>query len=481
MIKISKPSDLRRLREFLSSHAYDAARLTERIGRARPPAPGEDQQMFDSSREITTPNLLARLFLLGTRVDERTTREFLPQEIVELCLDCGLLSCRNGVVRAQVVIIPVEDLLFVSDAFHILGSDEAAEFVLPASTHSANFLRLLTMRAAVDSALDLGCGSGIHALFASRHAKRVVATDISERALLYTRFNAALNGIDNVECRAGSLFEPVTNQCFNLIVSNPPFVLGPGKNFVYRDNPLELDEFCRQLVREAPAHLCDDGHLQMLCEWVEIAGESWPERLADWILGCDAWILHSTPVAPQQYVQQRSTDISGASIETASVSDWTAYLERHKVKAVHPGMIALRKRPGDNWLHVQNLPGDVTAPAGQAVADGIAAVEFIEACDDEALSEACLCLAEDLSAVQMKPEDGGGIYLRLENGLMTDAEIDAPVAAFINLFNGERTIKQCIEEFAAATDAEPDKLAGDLLSIIRVFVSRGFLVPVDLA
>jgi len=481
MIKIPEPSDLRRLREFLSSQAYDAAQLTERIGRARPPALDEAQQMHDSSREITTPNLLARLFLLGTRVDERTAREFMPQEIVELCLDCGLLSCRNGVVRAQVVIIPVEDLLFVSDAFHILGSDEAAEFVLPASTHSANFLRLLTMRTPIDSALDLGCGCGIHALFATRHAKRVVATDISERALLYTRFNAALNGIDNVECRAGSLFEPVASQSFDLIVSNPPFVIGPGESFVYRDNALELDEFCQQLVRAAPTYLEDGGHLQMLCEWVEIAGESWPERLSGWIRGCDAWVLHSTPVAPQQYVQQRSGDVSGATIEAGSVSDWTAYFERHKVAAVHPGMIALRKRDGANWLHVQNLPGDVTTPAGQAVADGIAAVDFIEACDDEALAEACLGLAENLSAAKMKPEDGGGIYLRLENGLKTDAEIDAPVAAFINLFNGQRSVKQCIAEFAAATDADPEKLGADLMSIIRVFMSRGFLEPVDVA
>ena len=480
MIQIPEPSDLRRLREFLDSQGYDAAELTRRIGGARPPAPGEEQNMFDSSREITTPNLLARLFLLGSRTEEATAREFMPEDIVDLCLDCGLLSCRNGVIRAQVVIIPVEDLLFVSDAFHMLGSEDAAGFVLPASTHSANFLRLLTMRSPVDSALDLGCGCGIHALFAARHAKRVVATDVSERALLYTRLNAALNRIDNVECHMGSLFEPVAGQRFDLIVSNPPFVIGPAENFVYRDNALELDEFCRQLVRDAPPYLADGGHLQMLCEWVEIAGEPWPERLASWIRGCDAWILHSAPVAPQQYVQQRSTDISGAPVETESISDWSAYFERNEVTAVHPGMIVLRKREGTNWLHVQNLPGDVTTPAGQAVAGGFAAIDFIEACDDEALAEAYLVLAENLTAVQMKPDDGGGIYLRLENGLMTDAEIDAPVAAFINLFNGERTSGQCIEEFAAATDAEPDKLAGDLLSIIRVFVSRGFLVPVDL-
>jgi len=369
----------------------------------------------------------------------------------------------------------------VSDAFHILDSNEAAEFVLPASTHSANFLRLLTMRSPVDSALDLGCGCGIHALFASRHARAVVATDISERALGYTRFNAALNGIENVECRAGNLFEPVDGQRFDLIISNPPFVVGPSEKFVYRDSALELDGFCKQLIQEAPDHLNDDGHLQMLCEWVEISGEPWPDRLASWIRSCDAWILHSAPVPPQRYVQQRSTDVSGAAVNTGSVDEWTAYFDEHDVTAVHPGMIAMRKRAGPNWLHVQNLPGDVTTPAGKAVADSIAAIDFIEACDDESLSEACLCLADDLSATQTKPEDGSSIYLRLDNGLMTDAEIDGPVAAFLNLFDGKRSVRQCINEFGAATDADPTKLAADLLSIVRVFASRGFVVPVEIA
>ena len=46
-------------------------------------------------------------------------------------------------------------------------------------------------------------------------------------------------------------------------------------------------------------------------------------------------------------------------------------------------------------------------------------------------------------------------------------------------WNGQRNVSQCISEFAAVTDADPDKLGIDLLSIVRVFVSRGFMVPVE--
>ena len=54
------------------------------------------------------------------------------------------------------------------------------------------------------------------------------------------------------------------------------------------------------------------------------------------------------------------------------------------------------------------------------------------------------------------------------------------MAAFLNLFDGKRTVSKCIDEFAAATDADKDSLAGDLLAILRVMVGRGFLVPADI-
>jgi hypothetical protein len=226
---------------YLAESGYDSASLTEQLGRARPPAEGEQEQMFDDSREITTANVLIRLFLLGSVVDEATLHEFLSAAFIEFCKSSGLLVTDDGMVRARIVIVPVEDLLFASDAFHILGTADAGNFVLPASTHSANFLRYLTLRDPVDATLDLGCGCGIHALFAARHSHRVVASDISPHALWYTQFNAAMNGLDNIEIVEGNLFEPLTGQSFDLIVSNPPFVISPAETFEYRDNAMELE------------------------------------------------------------------------------------------------------------------------------------------------------------------------------------------------------------------------------------------------
>jgi len=478
MIQLPEQSRIHEFRVFLDACGYNTERLTQHVGRARPPAQGEAQQMFDDSREITVLNVLVRLFLLGAPVDEDTITGLLPELVVSFCNDAGLLHYDGELVTGRVVIIPVEDLLFVSDAFWTLGTDEARDFVLPASTHSANFLRYLTMRDHVEDTLDLGCGCGIHALFAARHSDRVVATDISPEAIAYTRFNALLNDIHNIDCIEGSLFEPVAGRQFDLITSNPPFVIGPSESFVYRDNPLELDEFCRVLAGEAPRYLKEGAHLQMLCEWVEVEGESWVDRIGGWITGCDAWVLHATPLSPASYARQRTGDVSGESVNAGSEKDWIAYFDRHAVRAVHPGMLVLRRNDAANWLHVHNLPADITQPAGAAVASGIAAVDFLEACDDEALLAATLRLANELEAEQTQSEDGtAGVRLRLDNGLSTEADIDGSVAAFLNLFNGTRTVGDSVSEFARVADADVEQLTGDLLSIVRVFVSRGFLVP----
>ena len=59
-------------------------------------------------------------------------------------------------------------------------------------------------------------------MLAADHAEHVVAVDLNPRALWLTELNCRLNGIANVECRKGDLFEPVAGETFDLVVTNPP-------------------------------------------------------------------------------------------------------------------------------------------------------------------------------------------------------------------------------------------------------------------
>lgn len=85
------------------------------------------------------------------------------------------------------------------------------------------------LRAEVDTAtcrvLDICTGTGALALAAARAgARTVTAVDIGRRAVLTARANARLNGVA-VRVVRGDLTTPVAGQRFDVVVSNPPYVL----------------------------------------------------------------------------------------------------------------------------------------------------------------------------------------------------------------------------------------------------------------
>ena len=79
--------------------------------------------------------------------------------------------------------------------------------------------------------LDMGTGSGVCAVFAARHARRVIAVDINAAAVRCAWINALLNRVDDtVEVRHGDLFDPVDDERFDLVLFNPPFRAGEARN-----------------------------------------------------------------------------------------------------------------------------------------------------------------------------------------------------------------------------------------------------------
>ena len=75
--------------------------------------------------------------------------------------------------------------------------------------------------------LDLGTGSGVGSVFTARRGADVTAVDINPEAVRCARMNALLNQLeDNIEVLYGDLFDPLTDQRFDLILFNPPFHRG---------------------------------------------------------------------------------------------------------------------------------------------------------------------------------------------------------------------------------------------------------------
>lgn len=489
MISEISVSDAADLRAVFVNAGYNESELQAKLGTAAPPAPQEVQSLLHATREVSAQNALVRLFLIGVTLGRDAAAEALPKAFIDLALQLGLISEDENRLVANVVIVPVGKLLFASDAFRVLGGDERSEFIVPAKNSAADFLRRLTLREPVGSVLDLGCGCGVHALLAAGHSDKVVATDISTAAAEYTRFNARFNDIRNIEVLAGDLFEPVAGRSFDLILCNPPFIIGPASDFTYRDNPMELDEFCILVAREGATHLNEGGHMQVLSEWVETADQTVRERVEASVqgLGCDAWVLRGTPKLPASYVSGRLTDLAGADYKPAtSYEDWLAYFEDRGVVAINPGMLVLRRRMADNWFHMLTVPGEPIDESGAAVIDRIAACDFLELCEDnESLLDATLRIPATVELEQRFTRSDEGwqsqrVALQITAGLSLETEIDLPILAFLNQVDGIKNLRDCIGTFCELTAAEPGELTRQLLPAIRLLIGNGILEAADL-
>lgn len=106
--------------------------------------------------------------------------------------------------------------------------------------------------AATDRVLDLGCGWGAVGVAAAKSVPegKVVLTDVNRRAARLARENLERNRVKNAEVRIGSLFEPVSDEKFNVIATNPPFHAGR--------------ELVLKILTEAPDHLVPGGRLVLV-------------------------------------------------------------------------------------------------------------------------------------------------------------------------------------------------------------------------
>ena len=85
------------------------------------------------------------------------------------------------------------------------------------------------------TALDMGTGSGVGAVFAARTARRVVAVDVNPLAVRSARINALIHQVEErVEAREGDLFAPVGDERFDRILFNPPFYLREPRDMLER-------------------------------------------------------------------------------------------------------------------------------------------------------------------------------------------------------------------------------------------------------
>lgn len=470
--------------------------------------------------------VLTALFMLGEPVGAAALETALPRTGVAGALAIGLVVPTQSASGEQCYAPAVDLRPHEAEDAHgsvrwwvasdlgelVTGQALAPDHVLGIGRAGLT-LAALTPRKPVETALDLGVGCGIQTLYLLRHVRQVVATDISARALEFTAFNVALAGVDSarVQLRQGNLLEPVAGQRFDLIVSNPPFVITPPS---VRQAGLPLMEYrdaggpiLPALVRGLEDHLNPDGVAVMLGNWEHREGTSWRTSVNQWIgKSLDAWIIQREVQDPVEYAAMWLRDggltpeRSGAAFENA-LAAWQEDFNSRQVSGVGMGYLvfhapgsvgdasaapgaATASTPGavvEPWRVLEEVPTSGQGALGEHVAQVIAAHEALRGLDDAQVAALKLHTASGLSkeeALTPTPVPTAPV-IRQAEGFGRVIAVGMPEVALLSASDeGLLTVAQIAAAVASLTSEDQAAVLADMVAATRTFAHAGMVTIV---
>ena len=495
---------LTRLREDLSGAGFTTEHLAVLLGATASAALHRDHPLpalraLADSSDPAAP--LVRLLVLGLSEPAAHLDDVLPRTGAAGLIELGVAvttTAAPGAPAAPPSLSATCDLRPYGDERHDWWvasdlSESALGRVLPtdhvlgvggASTTLASW----TPRPQATRALDLGTGCGVQALHLSGHASTIVATDLSDRALGFAAFNADLNGVE-LDLRRGSFLDPVAGQEFDLIVSNPPFVITPRAEgvplFEYRDGGASGDTVVAPLVRDLERVLAPGGIAQRLGNWELTADEEWTVRVGSWLsdTGLDAWVIQRESQDITEYAETWVRD-GGHRPGTAAFEElyaaWLDDFAQRGVQRVGFGIITLQKprsqRPPFRVL--EEILGPVAQPAGPAVLAGLQARTWLAEHTDAEVLATPWSVAADVTEERIgRPgePDPMVIQLRQGGGLRRTVRLDSVSAGLVGASDGDLTAAQLIGGIAVLTDQQPSDLTSRVLPTLRALIADGLL------
>jgi len=424
-----------------------------------------------------------RLFVLQQTLPIDAVRSAVAPMDIESWEHIGLIRKQENGVQATVELCQCGDVIAAADWPGEAGKDVDEVMGLAASSRA---LIQMTIRRPTERAFDLGTGCGVQAILVARHCQRVFAADVNPRAVRFAEFNACLNKSDNVSFSTGSLFAPVAGEKFDLIICNPPFVIGPKLLYTHTSTGAQSDHFCETIVREAPKHLSENGFAQIVCNWAQAGDETSEEHVGRWLegSGCDVWVLHSHTEPAEDYARARSEE-NALDTDTADslYDDWMAYFERENITAVNFGLITMRRsEKAANWIRYDEIPG-ANGVCGKSIELGFLLRDFLDTHrEDGELLNTKLRSAPDLKFLkgQGNGTRSGKTRVRLEQGLTFAATLDPEVADFIGSCKGNSTLGDYARKIAAQRHIPMTYLVPSFLIVVRHLIELGFLLPMEI-
>ncbi|MET0700908.1 MAG: methyltransferase [Mycobacterium sp.] len=431
--------------------------------------------------------VLVNLFLLGRDETVDRVTAALPSVGVDALTANGVVEpAAQGQLRAVLDIRPhgddTRDYLVVSD--RDTGGPAGSvrhDYVLGIGGAALSLARAV-VRTPVARALDLGVGSGVQSLHLATHADEVVATDTNPRALAVAAATARLNGM-SWDLRLGSLFEPVAGERFDLIVSNPPFVVGAGsQDYLYRDSGMAGDSLCQHIIEQIPDHLQPGGTAQIMANWMVRPGQDWRQRVGGWLAGngLDAWVVQREFADPVSYVSLWLAD-AGESAERAIErgAQWLDWFDQEGIAGVGMGTICLRASGGRTEHVLEEITGAGEELTGPEVDAFFARRRYLREHSDDHLLAARLSTAPVFLEQHSLPGPDGwqqvGAVVRRPGGPGATISVDEVFTALLAGCRGEVALGTLIELLAAVHGVDAGALAQAAMPVIREAIGRGIL------
>lgn len=443
-------------------------------------------------RENSPLATVIRLFVLADEVAAAEVEATFTRTTVRGLRRLGLVE-GDGSIQATVQIQPHEATFNAETASWWVASDlgEALTGEAPGNDHvlgiggATRTLLNLTARTRIQTALDLGTGCGILALYLARHAEHVIATDLSARACAFARFNAALNQAE-IEVREGSLFAPVADEQFDLIVSNPPFVITPDTLradglVTYRDGGRAGDTLVRDMVRGTIAHLTANGRAFLLGNWEVPAGEAWDAHPRTWLTGqsAHAWVIERESLDPNQYIEMWMRDNAATTTRThgeleADYAAWLRDFEARNVWRIGLGIIALQNT---TEIPHQKFSQIVTSTsAGGEYLDRV--LTDLAEYDWEVGDNDVFVRSDDVREerhYQPGEPDPQIIIATQGDGFGQRLQLDTHTAAALGVCEGELDLGQIITAISVIAGIERDEVAQAVLERFPNLVAAGMI------
>lgn len=485
-IDIGEPRDFATARELLLRAGFNEPSVVARLG-----VPLLTQPAIDGAPPVTEKppdslDLLIRLFVRNTYVEDVSVREYLSPPEIEALQRLGLIarSDDSAAWYSSVSLCPVGDIYTVSDRWKqpdgkpIEGRED---IVYPAVVPNTRLFLDLLPDTPCEALLDLCSGTGVAALLAaSRYAVQTFAFDIADRSTHFAEFARILNGISNMSAGTGDLYEPASGATFDRIVAHPPYVPVLQSKWIFFDGGDDGERVTRRIIEEAPRYLRPGGTLYCLAMASDRADRPLEYRIREWLgpqaRDFDVAVVVRSVVEPQEFAFH---SLARAGSDGPQARRWKELFETRRITALPYAMMMLQRKAAgrEPFTARRQTSGKTSRVEHSWLLDWeTRAASRPEAVLDMRLRASARCelrTLHHLAAADWQTREYG---LAVDYPFRMEMSIEPWIAWLLPRCDGAKTGAQICDEAKSEGVIHPDTPAKDFAQVLNTLVSGGFLL-----